>query len=127
MLDFTKDSVFNLHKTDNSNLNKNAAAILIAGEEVVGVYKTVRDQVVFTNKRIITVDVEGVTGARQEIASLPYNRVQYFTIQTKGFLEMLPDSELVLHFSNGLQLTFDFRGKNDICEISRVIGTYALD
>lgn len=127
MLDFTKESVFNLHKTDNSNLNKNAAAILIPGEDIIGVYKTVRDQVIFTNKRIITVDVEGVTGARQEIASLPYDRVQYFTIQTKGFLEMLPDSELSLHFSNNLKLTFDFRGKNDIREICRWIGTYALD
>ena len=96
MMNFSKDAVFNLTKIDNDKLNKNVAMILVDGEEVVGVYKTVRDQVIFTDKRIITVDVQGITGKKQEIFTIPYNKIQYFGIQTVGFMELIPDAELEL-------------------------------
>lgn len=57
MLDFSKNAVFNLKKIPDSDMNKNVNCLLIENESVIGVYKTIRDQVVFTNKRIITIDV----------------------------------------------------------------------
>jgi len=60
-------------------------------------FKTVRDQFVFTNKRIISIDVQGITGRRKSFTSLPYSKIQFFAIQTPGFAEIVPDSELVIH------------------------------
>ena len=126
MIDFSEDVTFKLRKVDNHNINKNASAMLIDDEEVIGVYKTVRDQVVFTDKRIIAIDVKGITGKRQELFILPYTNIQYFGVQTVGFFELIPDSELSLFFNNGMAANFEFRGESDIIEIGKVISQFTL-
>lgn len=126
MMDFTKDSIFNLKKIDDFKINKNAAAILLDEEKLLGVYKTVRDQVIFTDKRIITVDEEGMTGSRQEIFNLPYSKIQYFSVTTKGVLELVPDCEMTLYFADKRVAVFEFRGRNDILEIGRSVSRYSL-
>ncbi|MBQ6419694.1 MAG: PH domain-containing protein [Clostridia bacterium] len=126
MINFSQNATINLHKIDNAQLNRNAQMLLVEGEQVIGVYKTVRDQVIFTNKRLITVDVQGITGKRQELVTLPYSTIQYFSVQTVGFAELIPDAELSLYFTNGLQANFEFRGSCDILEIGRMISRYTL-
>ena len=125
-MNFSQDAVFNLTKIENDKINKNVAMILTDDEQVLGVYKTIRDQVVFTDKRIITVDVIGVTGKKQDIFTIPYNRIQYFGIQTVGFMELIPDAELELSFTDGKKAHFEFRGKCDIRDIGKMISKYAL-
>lgn len=127
MMNFSKDAVFNLTQIPNDHLNKNIAAILVPGEEVVlGVFKTVRDQVVFTDRRILTVDVQGITGKRQEIFTIPYNRIQYFGIQTVGLFELIPDAEMDLSFTDGMKAHFEFKGRCDILKIAQMVSKYAL-
>lgn len=127
MIDFSKDAIFNLRAIDIKHVNKHVPDLLIDGEEILGVFKTVRDQVVFTDKRIIAIDVQGATGTRQEFSVLPYANIQYFGIQTPAFGEIISDGELVLYFSNGFKTTFEFKGSSDILEIGRVISIYALE
>ena len=126
MIDSSQDAVFNLRKTDDKNINKNVSALLIEQEKVLGVYVTVRDQVVFTNMRIITIDVQGITGVKQDITSFPYSRIQYYAVQTAGLLELIPDCELALYFNNGFRAIFEFKGSCDILEIGKAISRYAL-
>ena len=126
MINFSENSLINLQKISNNDINKNAKALILDNETVIGVYKTIRDQVIFTDKRIMTVDVKGITGKKQEIFSLPYAKVQYFGIQTVGFAELIPDSELALFFNNGLKANFEFKGNNDILEIGKNISKYTL-
>ena len=90
-------------------------------------FKTVRDQLVFTNKRIIAIDVQGITGRRKSFSSMPYSKVQFFSIQTPGFAELVPDSELFLMFSNGFTAKFEFKGNVDIGAIGRMISEYVLE
>lgn len=126
MMNFSKDSVFNLKQIEKEEINKNVFALLLDGEEIISGYKTIRDQVVFTTKRIITVDVQGVTGKRQELFTLPYSKIQYFGVQTVGFAELIPDAELALFFSNGNKAVFEFKGHCDILEIGKIISAYTL-
>lgn len=100
--------------------------LLIEGEEILSAFKTVRDKLVFTSKRIISIDVQGLTGKRKSFSSLPYSKIQFFGIQTPGFLELVPDSELFLTFSNGTTAKFEFKGGVDIGEIGRMISKYVL-
>ena len=99
---------------------------MVNGERPLMAFKTIRDQLVFTNKRIISIDVQGITGKRRSFTSLPYSKVQFFSIQTPGFMELVPDSELFLHFTNGFEATFEFRGNVDIGQIGRIISEYVL-
>ena len=57
---------------------------------------------------------------------MPYSKIQYFAVQTPGFAELIPDSELFLMFNNGMTATFDFKGDTDIGWISRLIAGYVL-
>lgn len=126
-INFNEDSVWNLRAIKPESVRADVNGLLISGETIVSAFQTVRDQLVFTNKRIIAIDVQGVTGKRKSFTTLPYSKVQFFTIQTPGFMELFSDTELLLMFSNGFTAKFEFRGSVDIGQISRVISQYALD
>jgi len=126
-INFNEDSVFSLTPIDIEDVQNEVKELLIGGESCLMAFHTVRDQVVFTNKRIISIDVQGITGARRSYSSMPYSRIQFFTIQTKGFLEMFADAELFIMFSNGFTAKFEFGGSVDMGIIGRAISEYALE
>ncbi len=126
-INFNKDSVFNLKPIDLSSVRNEVSGLLINDEKPVLAFQTIRDQLVFTNKRIISIDVQGITGRRKSFTSMPYSKVQFFSVQTQGFAEIFPDSELFLSFSNGVTATFEFKGNVDIGAIGRMISAYVLE
>ena len=123
---FNQDSVFNLKPIGLDQIRGELQGLLIAGEQPMQAFKTVRDQLIFTNKRIISIDVQGITGRRKSFTSMPYSKIQFFSIQTPGFAEIFSDSELYVVFSNGTTATFEFNGKTDIGQIGRMISEYVL-
>ena len=98
--------------------------MLVTGENIIQCFQTVRDQVVFTDKRVIVVNVQGITGKKTSYLSYPYSKVLYFGIETAGVLDI--DSELIMTFANGTVLQFDFRSKVDIKGICSNIQQYIL-
>lgn len=126
-LSFNRESVFNLTPINIADVRGEVNGLLINGEQIAAAFKTIRDQLIFTNKRIISVDVQGITGKRKSFASMPYSKVQFFSIQTAGFLELVPDSELYLVFSNGTTAKFEFKGAVDIGQIGRMISEFVLE
>ena len=125
-INFNQNSVFNLKPIGLESVRSEILGLLINGEEAVMAFQTIRDQMVFTNKRVISIDVQGITGKRKSYSSMPYSKVQYFSIQTPGFIEIIPDSELCLMFSNGFTATFEFKGGVDIGKIGRMISEFVL-
>ncbi|MDB3950178.1 PH domain-containing protein [Gammaproteobacteria bacterium] len=98
--------------------------ILVDGETIIDSYKSMRDGVVFTNKRIIAVDVQGITGSKKEYASLPYKNIVAFSIETAGTFDL--DAELEIWFSSLGKLKFEFKGSADIATISKYIAEHTL-
>ena len=125
-VNFNQDSVWNLKPIRVDAVKGEVNGLLIGGEEVVMAFQTVRDQLLFTNKRIIAVDVQGITGKRKSFSAMPYSKIQYFSIQTPGFGELIPDSELFIMFSNTFTAKFEFKGGVDIGKIGRMISEYVL-
>ena len=126
-ISFNRESVWNLTPIDPASVRAEVNGLLIQGEEVAAAFKTVRDQLIFTNKRIISVDVQGLTGRKKSFTSLPYAKIQFFSVRTPGFLEIFPDSELFVMYSNGYTARFEFRGNVDIGAIGRLISRYVLE
>lgn len=85
---------------------------------------TIRDQGIFTNKRIIVANVQGIVGKKVAYISYPYSKIQFYGIETAGVLDI--DSELILVFNNGAHLQFDFRTQVDIRRINNLISNYVL-
>ena len=125
-INFNQNSVFNLKPIDPNMVRNEVQGMLIQNEQILYAFQTVRDQLVFTNMRIIAIDVQGITGKRKSFATMPYSKIQYFEIQTPGFMEIFPDSELFLMFSSGFTAKFEFKGKVDIGAIARLISGYCL-
>ena len=125
-VNFNQNSVFNLKPINVDSVRSEVNGLLIGGEEVFCAFQTVRDQLVFTNKRIISIDVQGITGKRKSFSTMPYSKIQYFSVQTPVFAELFPDSELFIMFSSGFTAKFEFKGQVDIGAIGRMISEYVL-
>ena len=125
-INFNKNSIFHLKPIERSAIRKDVEKLLLQNEEIMYAFKTIRDQLIFTNKRIISVDIQNITGKRKEFTVLPYSKIQYFSVQTPGLLEILPDNELYIRFSDGFEATFEFNGYVDIVEIAKMLSKYIL-
>ena len=125
-ISFNTNSAFNLKPINIEAVRDEVNGLLIDGEKIEFAFQTVRDQLLFTNKRIIAIDVQGITGKRKSFETMPYSKIQYFSIQTPGFMEMFPDSELFVMFSNGFTAKFEFKGAVDIGKIGRMLSEYVL-
>lgn len=124
MIDFKNGSVFKLSPSNSKSIYKLIEPILIEQEQIVAVFSSVRDSVIFTNKRIIAVNVQGVTGKKKDITSLPYKKVQAFSVETSGVFDM--DCEMEIYFSTLGKIRFEFSGNVDIKNLSRIISHYIL-
>lgn len=125
-VNFNQNSAFNLKPIDVNAVRDEVNGLLIDGESIIMAFQTIRDQLIFTNERIIAIDVQGITGKRKSFSTMPYSKIQYFSIQTPGFGELIPDSELFVMFSNTFTAKFEFKGNVDIGKIGRMISEFVL-
>lgn len=120
MIDFNNKGFFKLKQDDE--FADRVAALLVDGERVVGAYKSMRDGVVFTNRRIIAINVQGLTGSKKDFTSLPYKNIVAYSIETAGTFDL--DSELEIYFSALGKVKFEFSGKTAVVEISKLISAH---
>lgn len=124
MIDFKNGNVLKLHEIPAEEARELVELLMIDEELIELAFKTVRDVVAFTNKRVISVNVQGMTGKKRDFTSLPYSKVQAFSIETAGTLDW--DSELEMWFSGLGKVRFEFRGHVDIRKIGQMMGRYIL-
>lgn len=117
MIDFKNKSFFKL-KPDNEYAGV-VRDLLMDSERVLASYKSMRDGVVFTDRRLIAVNVQGITGKKRDFTSLPYKNVVAYSVETAGTFDL--DSELELYFSAIGKVRFEFTGRTNIVEISNFI------
>lgn len=86
---------------DPAKLAKHTDGVLIEGETVRMAYRVIRDFFVFTQKRLILVDVQGLTGSKVDYASIPYRAITRFSVETAGTFDL--DAELKIWVSGSPQ------------------------
>ena len=124
MIDFNNNSVFKLKKVEASKFDSELRDLLIDEENIIGCYQDVRDHVFFTDKRVIAVNVQGITGKKKDFTTLPYSKISAYSVETAGTFDL--ESELDLYYSGVGRVRFEFKGSSDILEIGRIIAKYAL-
>ena len=122
MIDFKNKGFLKLKKDEK--YAETAAALLMEGEKVIDSYRSMRDGVVFTNKRIIAINVQGITGSKKDFTSLPYKNIVAYSIETSGTFDL--DSELEIYFSSLGRVRFEFNGSTAIVEVSKYISQAIL-
>ncbi|WP_413452951.1 PH domain-containing protein [Georgenia phoenicis] len=98
--------------------------ILVDGESIYLAFKGIRDSVTFTSKRIVALNVQGMTGKKRDYTSLPYSRIQAFSVETAGTFDL--DSEMELWFSGLGRIKLEFARGVDIRGLNRLIADHAL-
>ena len=124
MIDFKNGSVFKLAPCDPGEIGSTVAPLMIQNERIISAFKTVRDFVVFTDKRIIAVNIQGITGRKRDFSSLPYGKIQAWSVETAGSFDR--DAELELWFSGLGSVRLEFKGDSDIIRLSQTIAVYVL-
>lgn len=108
-----------------AQLETEFSPILVEGERITAAFKNVRDLFVFTERRLILADKQGLTGKKVEYHSIPYRSISQFSVETAGHFDM--DSELKIWISsNPLPLKKDFKKGTDIVGIQKVLAAYVL-
>ena len=77
-----------------TSIPKDVAQMLVPGEEAIAAYKTIRDQAIFTTKRLIVRDAQGLTGKKVEVYSLPYSAVNMWSSENAGTFDFNAEIQL---------------------------------
>ena len=116
----------NASEMDINDLKEELEEIIIAEEEIQSGYKVLRDYFVFTNKRLILVDKQGVTGKKVEYHSIPYKNIRHFSIESAGTFDR--DAELKLWIAGvAAPVTKEFGKKSsNIFEVQKSLASHIL-
>ncbi|MEM4994305.1 PH domain-containing protein [Priestia aryabhattai] len=113
-------------EADIRGTEKDLQNILIANERVEQAYKVIRDLMVFTTKRLIIVDKQGVTGKKTDYHSIPYKTITHFSVETAGTFDL--DAELNIWVSgSSAPISKEFRKDKSIYDVQKVLASYVLN
>jgi len=101
------------------------APMFIEDEEVEKAFKVIRDMFIFTNKRLLLIDKQGLTGSKTEYLSIPYKNIRLFSTESAGFLD--EDAELKIWVA-GLSTPIEksFGSNSSIQEVYQILSKYVL-
>ena len=116
----------NAGTVSNEELQKNFGLLLIEGESIELGFKLIRDTFIFTNKRLIFIDKQGITGSKTEYKSIIYKSISRFSIETAGTFEL--DAELKIWISSepNPSITKQFNKSVNVYEVQKLLAFYVL-
>jgi Bacterial PH domain len=104
MADVNLNKIFNFHQ--EVPVSESLLPFISKNEEIQFAVKTVRDVAIFTDKRILVADKQGITGKKIEYYTIPYKSVITYAIETAGTFDL--DSEIKLLLSGGVSVELKF-------------------
>lgn len=116
----------NAGSLDPETLQKDYAKLLIPSENIEAGFKLIRDTFIFTNKRLILVDVQGITGKKVEYFSVSYRSISRFSLETAGSFDL--DAELKIWISGEQQPSIckKFNKSVDVYEVQKILAQFTL-
>lgn len=125
MIDFNSNSVFKLKPINERDMMSAIKLFLIDGEMVLSAFQTIRDQVIFTNKRVIAANVQGIRGKKIDYTSIPYSKIQTYSVETAGTFDR--DCEIEIYISAVGKVRFEIQGNFDIVRFNKIISNFVLN
>ena len=115
----------NASEKNIKSVEKEFEMILVSGEQIERAFVIIRDLIVFTNKRLIVVDKQGVTGKKVEYLSIPYKSINRFSVETAGHFDL--DAELKIWISGSqTPISKEFKKDKNIYDVQKALATYVL-
>ncbi|AXJ13570.1 PH domain-containing protein [Streptococcus pluranimalium] len=116
----------NASQKDNHKVEEQLRDVLVPGEQVELAFALIRDLIVFTEKRLILVDKQGVTGKKTSYKSIPYRSISRFTVETSGHFDL--DAELKIWISSAMEPAeiLQFKSDKNIVQIQQALAAAVL-
>ncbi|GEN53243.1 PH domain-containing protein [Halobacillus faecis] len=115
----------NASQVDIDKLERELEGILIEEENIQSGYKVLRDSFIFTDRRLLLIDKQGMTGKKVEYHSIPYKSITHFSVETAGSFDL--DSELKIWLSGSNEpIGKLFKKDSPIEEVQQTLATYVL-
>lgn len=107
-------------------LQKEYGKLMVQGEDLELGFKLFRDLIIFTTKRLILVDKQGLTGSKVEYKSVPYKSISRFSVETAGTFDL--DAELKIWVSSEQlpSISKQFNKSVNVYDVHRVLASYVL-
>jgi len=111
----------NASKVSTEKLNKKYEKLLIENESVELGFELLRDVFMFTNKRLILIDVQGITGSKIEYRSMPYKHISRFSLETAGTFELDAELKIWISSENSPTVSKKFNKSIDVYEVQKFL------
>lgn len=116
----------NAGAVSQEELTKKYGQLLTEGEEIELGFKLIRDTFIFTTKRLILVDVQGITGSKTEYKTITYKSISKFSVETAGTFDL--DAELKIWISSEAQPSIkkQFNKSVNVYDVQKVLAYHVL-
>jgi len=115
----------NASEVDVKSLQKDLEAMLVPGEALVKAFRVIRDLFIFTDKRLILIDKQGLTGKKAEYHSIPYRSISHFSVETAGTFDM--DAEMKIYIlGNPVPIEREFKRGTDIVGVQKTLAQFIV-
>lgn len=116
----------NAGAVDKEKLSSEYGQLLSPNEQIEVGFKLLRDTFIFTDKRLILVNKQGLTGRKTEYLSVTYKSISRFSIETAGTFDL--DAELKIWISSEQQPSISrrFNKSVNVYEVQQLLATHVL-
>ena len=111
----------NASEVSAEQLLKKYGRLLIEGEQIELGFSLLRDVFMFTNKRLILIDIQGLTGSKVEYKSLPYKNISRFSLETSGTFDLDAELKIWISSENLPSVSKKFNKSIDVYEVQRYL------
>jgi len=116
----------NAGEVKKEDLLKEYSNLLIEGESIEIGFKLIRDTFIFTSKRLILIDKQGLTGSKIEYKSISYKSISRFSVESTGTFDL--DAELKIWVSSEQEPSIrkQFSKSVNVYDVQKMLATYVL-
>ena len=116
----------NAGTVSQEDLQKDYGKLLISGEEIELGFKLIRDVFIFTNKRLILVDKQGLTASKVEYKSISYKSISRFIIETAGTFDLEAELKIWVSSEQVPSIRKQFNKSVNVYDVHNVLATHVL-
>lgn len=116
----------NASEVSSEKLNEKYGRLLVENEEIELGFKLLRDTFMFTNKRLILIDVQGITGSKIEYKSMPYKSISRFSLETSGTFDLDAELKIWISSENIPSVSKKFNKSIDVYEVQKYLASKVM-
>ena len=116
----------NAGAVNQETLVKDYGKLLITGEEIELGFKLIRDTFIFTNKRLILVEKQGITGSKIEYKSITYKSISRFSIETAGTFDLEAELKIWVSSETHPSIVKQFNKSVNVYDVQNVLAHHVL-